>query len=162
MLPAGLAVPAGKLAHEVSWLDRLRHMILPALTLSIVGLPAIALHTRQKLTEVLHSDYCLFAFARGLDKWTVIRRHGLRNVLLPALTLQFASFAELFGGSVLAEQVFSYPGLGRAAVQAGLQSDVPLLLGITIFSALFVFIGNSIANALYGVVNPEIRSGSIG
>jgi len=162
LLPIGLAVPAGKLAADVTFFDRLRHMILPALTLSIVGLPTIALHTRQKLIEVLHSDYCLFAFARGQGKWAIIRRHGLRNTLLPAVTLQFASFAELFGGSVLAEQVFSYPGLGRTAVQAGLQGDMPLLLGITLFSALFVFIGNSIANALYGIFNPEIRSGSFG
>lgn len=158
-LPLGLAVPAGKLAADVTLWERLQHMILPALTLSIVGVSPIALHTRQKLVEVLHSDYCLFAYARGETKWQIIRRHGLRNVALPALTLQFASFSELFGGSVLAEQVFSYPGLGRTAVQAGLSADVPLLLGITLFSALFVFTGNSIANALYGVVDPELRGG---
>ena len=80
-------------------------------------------------------------------------------MLLPALTLQFASFAELFGGSVLAENVFSYPGLGSAAAAAGLNADVPLLLGITLFSALFVCVGNTIANLLYGVIDPQIRGG---
>ena len=73
------------------------------------------------------------------------------------MTLQFASFAELFGGSVMAENVFSYPGLGSAVSAAGLNSDLPLLLGVTLFSALFVCVGNLIANLLYGVVDPQIR-----
>ena len=130
---------------------------MPALTLSFVSFANIALHTRQKLIDVLNSEYVLFARARGEGRWTVLRRHGLRNMLLPALTLQFASFAELFGGSVLAENVFSYPGLGSAAAAAGLNADVPLLLGITLFSALFVCVGNTIANLLYGVIDPQIR-----
>ena len=108
---------------------------------------------------VLNSEYVLFAKARGESKWTILRRHGLRNVLLSALTLQFASFAELFGGSVMAENVFSYPGLGSAVSAAGLQGDVPLLLGVTLFSALFVCTGNMIANLLYGVIDPQIREG---
>ena len=105
------------------------------------------------------SDYARFARARGEGKWTFLRRHGLRNVALPALTLQFASFAELFGGSVLAENVFSYPGLGSAAAEAGLSGDVPLLLGIALFSALFVCVGNGAADLLYGAVDPRIREG---
>lgn len=117
----------------------------------------IALHTRQKLIDVMNSEYVLFARARGEGKWTILCRHGLRNILLPAITLQFASFAELFGGSVLAENVFSYAGLGTAVSAAGLNGDVPLLLGVTIFSALFVCAGNMIANLLYGVVDPQIR-----
>jgi peptide/nickel transport system permease protein len=157
MFPLGFSAPAGKLESEVSLADRVRHLILPALTLSIVGVSSIAMHTRQKLIDVLQSDYVLYAMARGEKKWTIVFRHGIRNIALPALTLQFASFAELFGGSVLAEQVFAYPGLGRTAVRAGMLSDVPLLLGITLFSALFVFSGNSIASALYYTLNPEIR-----
>jgi len=81
----------------------------------------------------------------------------LRNIALPAITLQFASFSELFGGSVLAEQVFSYPGLGQAAVQAGLRGDVPLLLGVVIFSALFVFAGNLTAELLYRLIDPRLK-----
>ena len=88
-----------------------------------------------------------------------MRRHGLRNVLLPAMTLQFASISEIIGGSVLVEQVFSYPGLGQAAVAAGTGSDVPLLLGITLITAAMVFAGNLIANLLYGVVDPRMRKG---
>jgi peptide/nickel transport system permease protein len=88
-----------------------------------------------------------------------VRRHGLRNIALPALTLQFASFSELFGGSVLAENVFSYPGLGSAASLAGIRGDAPLLLGVALFSVFFVFIGNLSANLLYGVLDPRIREG---
>lgn len=159
VLPIGLESPAGVLAADVTWTDRLRHLVLPALTLSILGVANIALHTRQKLVDVLESDYVLFARARGESEGDIMRRHGLRNIALPAVTLQFASFSELFGGTVLAEQVFSYPGLGRATVQAGLRGDVPLLLGAVIFSALFVFTGNLIADLLYRVIDPRTRAG---
>ena len=155
--PIGFSTPIGMLNSEVSVWQRLYHLFLPALTLSLMSFANIALHTRQKLIDVMESEYVLFARARGEGSWSLLRRHGLRNILLPALTLQFASFSELFGGSVLAENVFSYPGLGSAVSEAGLNSDVPLLLGVTLFSALFVCAGNLIANLLYGVVDPQIR-----
>ncbi|MBD2860420.1 ABC transporter permease [Paenibacillus oceani] len=155
--PVGLGTPAGVLAEQVTWSDRLEHMLLPALTLSIVGIAPIALHTRQKLSDVLGSDYILFARARGERGFRLFRRHGLRNIALPALSLHFAAFSELFGGAVLAEQVFSYPGLGQATVEAGLRGDVPLLLGIVLFSSLFVFAGNLIADLLYRLIDPRIR-----
>lgn len=155
--PIGFFSPIGVLSEDVTLWQKIYHLILPAVTLSLMSFANIALHTRQKLIDVLGSDYVLFAKARGESPRAILRRHGLRNILLPALTLQFASFAELFGGSVMAENVFSYPGLGSAAVAAGLQGDVPLLLGITLFSALFVCTGNLIANLLYGVVDPQIQ-----
>lgn len=155
--PIGFSSPIGVTSENVTIWQKLHHLILPAFTLSLMSFSNIALHTRQKLIDVLNSEYVLFAKARGEGKWTILRRHGLRNIVLPALTLQFASFAELFGGSVLAENVFSYPGLGSAVSAAGLQGDVPLLLGITLFSALFVCVGNMIANVLYGVIDPRIR-----
>ena len=157
--PLGLAVPIGKIESQVTWLERLHHLVLPALTLSITGIANIVLHTRQKLIDVLESDYVLFARARGETMKELVLRHGLRNIALPAITLQFASISELFGGSVLAERVFSYPGLGSTAVVAGMHADAPLLLGIALFSALFVFAGNLTANILYGVIDPQIREG---
>ena len=155
--PIGFSAPIGVAQEDVTIWQRLHHLALPAITLSLMSFANIALHTRQKLIDVLNSEYVLFARARGEGKWTILRRHGLRNILLPALTLQFASFAELFGGSVMAENVFSYPGLGSAVSAAGLNSDVPLLLGVTLFSALFVCVGNLIANLLYGIVDPQIQ-----
>ena len=157
--PLGLAVPIGKVESDVTWLERLHHLVLPALTLSITGIANIVLHTRQKLIDVMDSEYVLFARARGESLKELVLRHGLRNIALPAVTLQFASISELFGGSVLAERVFSYPGLGSTAVVAGMHADAPLLLGIVLFSALFVFAGNLTANILYGVIDPQIREG---
>ena len=155
--PIGFSSPIGVLSKDVTIWQKLHHLILPAFTLSLMSFANIALHTRQKLVDVLNSEYVLFAKARGEGRWTILCRHGLRNILFPALTLQFASFAELFGGSVMAENVFSYPGLGSAVSAAGLNSDVPLLLGVTLFSALFVCVGNMIANLLYGIIDPQIR-----
>ena len=155
--PIGFSAPIGVAKSDITIWQQLYHLALPAFTLSLMSFANIALHTRQKLIDVLHSEYVLFAHARGEGKWTTLQRHGLRNTLLPALTLQFASFAELFGGSVMAENVFSYPGLGSAVAAAGLNSDVPLLLGVTLFSALFVCVGNMIANLLYSIVDPQLR-----
>lgn len=155
--PIGFSTPIGVLTSDVSVWQRLHHLVLPALTLSFVSFAAVALHTRQKFVDVMESDYVLFARARGDSAGSILRRHGIRNTLLPVVTLQFASFGELFGGSILAENVFSYPGLGSAITVAGLNSDLPLLLGITLFSTLFVFTGNMTANALYQFVDPRIR-----
>lgn len=157
--PFALSTPIGKIGADVTWAERLHHVVLPALTLAVTGVSAITLHTRQKMIDCLGTNYMLFAEARGETLWQRVLRHGLRNVMIPAITLHFASFAELFGGAILTEVVFSYPGLGSAVTLAGLRGDVPLLLGISFFSAIFVFVGNLIANILYAVVNPEIRKG---
>lgn len=160
-LPIGLGVPTGVLAEDVTILDKLKHLLLPAITLSIVGVANIALHTRGKLLDVLSSEYILFAKAKGEKGFGMIRRHALRNIALPAITLQFAAFSELFGGSILAEQIFSYPGLGQALVESGLKGDVPLLLGLVIFSTIFVFIGNLVADIFYYLIDPRMKAGKV-
>ena len=159
ILPVGFSIPEGMGAEGAGIGERIVHAILPAAALSLTGISNIALQTREKMVEVMESDYVLFARARGDSERSIVWRHGIRNVALPALTLQFASVSEIFGGSVLVEQVFSYPGLGQAATAAGLGSDVPLLLGITIISAAIVFAGNTAASLLYGIVDPRIRRG---
>ena len=142
--PAGQSPEAAKLLAEA------------ALEVAAAALAAVAVHVRQ---EVRHRHVEERARAQGESTWGLIWHHGLRNVALPAITLQFASLDELFGGSVLAEQVFSYPGLGQATVQAGLRSDVPLLLGIVLFSTSFIYIGNTLADLIYRLVDPRIRLG---
>lgn len=158
--PICCATPPGVSPDDATLWQRLHHLILPAATLSVIGVAQIALHTREKTIDAMNSEYALFALAQGETRSGVAWRHAVRNVALPAVTLQFASLGELFGGSVLAEQVFSYPGLGQATVEAGIRGDVPLLLGITLFSAVFVFSGNLIADILYGVLDPRIRIGA--
>ena len=157
--PIGFSVPIGVSAADVTLADAAHHLVLPALTLSVTGVANIALHTREKVVDVLESDYVRFARARGESELSVIVHHGLRNVALPAVTLQCAFVSEIFGGSVLVEQVFSYPGLGQAAVTAGLGGDVALLAGIALVSAALVFGGNLLANILYGVLDPRMRVG---
>ncbi len=157
--PIGFSVPIGVSAADVTLTDAVHHLVLPALTLSVTGVANIALHTREKVVDVLESDYVRFARARGESELSVIVHHGLRNVALPAVTLQCAFISEIFGGSVLVEQVFSYPGLGQAAVTAGLGGDVALLAGIALVSAALVFGGNLLANILYGVLDPRMRVG---
>lgn len=158
LFPVGLAGPTGVPASEVTPIQRLHHFALPALTLSMVGVANIAMHTRERMTDVLTSDYVHFARARGEARCQVFWNHGLRNSVAPAVTLQFAYFAELFGGSVLAETVFSYPGLGSALTAAALGGDVALLLGIVLLSAIFVFTGNLIADLINAGVDPRLRS----
>ena len=157
--PIGFSVPIGVSAADVTLADAVHHLVLPALTLSVTGVANIALHTREKVVDVPESDYVRFARARGESELSVIVHHGLRNVALPAVTLQCAFISEIFGGSVLVEQVFSYPGLGQAAVTAGLGGDVALLAGIALVSAALVFGGNLLANILYGVLDPRMRIG---
>lgn len=157
IFPIGLGAPIGMESAQVTFADRLSHAFMPALTLGLTGISSIALHTKAKMEEVMDSPYVLYAKARGESLFHIVRCHGLRNILLPAVTLQFASISEIFGGSVLVEQVFSYPGLGQAAIAAGLGSDVPLLLGITLISSLLVFGGNLAADLLYHVVDPRMR-----
>ena len=159
LFPIGLGTPIGMLSDEVTWLDQIKHMVLPALTLSIIGVSNITLHTRQKVMDVLESEFIRFARAKGEEGFRLFARHGLRNTLFPAISVHFASFGELFGGAILAEQVFSYPGLGQAIVQAGMNSDVPLLLGIVVFSTLFVFIGNLLADLLYYLIDVRMKNG---
>ena len=157
--PLGFSVPIGVDAAQVSWAQKLHHLVLPAIVLGIANAPSIALHTRQKTIDVLGSEYARFARSRGEKGTQVLQRHGLRNLVLPAITIECASVGEVFGGSVLVEQVFSYPGLGQAAVTAGLGGDAPLLVAIALVSACVVFAGNACADVLYALIDPRIREG---
>lgn len=157
LFPIGFGVPIGVRSTDATFMEWASRLVLPTLTLSVVGVAPIAMYTRNELVQVLSSDFVLFAKTRGERGWDLVRNHGIRNVLLPAITLQFLSFSELFGGAVLVEQVFSYPGIGQTAVAAGLQSDVPLLLGIVLISAIFVFVGNLLADISYYFIDPRIK-----
>ncbi len=157
LLPMGLASPVGVPVESAGLTERIRHLLLPAVTLGLTGVSKITLQTGEKFRQILESDYVLFARSRGESTAQIIQRHGLRNVLLPFVTLQFGAISELFGGSVLAETVFTYPGLGNVTVQSALKGDIPLFIGIALFSALFVFGGNLIADILYVIIDPRIR-----
>ncbi|MGL5289259.1 MAG: ABC transporter permease, partial [Aeromonas sp.] len=144
--------PGLSAAQASSWM-RLQHLVLPIITLALLGMGNIALHTRGQVAEVLDSDFIRFARAQGDGGWPMLRFHVLRHALTPALCLQFASLGELIGGSLLAEKVFSYPGLGQATVDAGLRGDIPLLMGIVLFCTVLIFLGNTVASWLLARIN---------
>lgn len=155
--PVCCAAPIGMLPGKVTTLQFLHHLILPLIALTVLGVAQIALHTRAKMVEIMQSDYALYAKAQGASQLEIAVCHGARNAALPAITVLFASLGELFGGSVLAEKVFAYAGLGSATVEAGIRGDVPLLLALTLFLTVFVFIGNSIADMFNRVIDPRMH-----
>lgn len=157
--PLGLSVPIGAGSSDISIADRLAHLVLPVLTLSVVSAPGVVLQAREKAVDVLASDYARFSLARGEAGAGFVARHVLRNAAVPVVTLQLSSIGELIGASVLVEQVFSYPGLGQAAVVAGVGGDAPLLVGIALASSALVFAGNASADALRRLIDPRVREG---
>lgn len=156
--PACCAAPIGTLPGEASLLERLHHLVLPAATLSVIGVSPVLLHTRQATIEVLASDHVTFARAQGESLRSIVLHRVARNAATPALMLQFAAVGELFGGSVLAEQVFTYPGLGEATTQAALRQDVPLLLGVVLVTAVFVFVGNALGDLAHRRIDSRVRA----
>jgi peptide/nickel transport system permease protein len=155
--PVCCAAPPGMSPEQATWTDTIRHLALPVLALSILGIAQTTMHTRAKMIEVMQSDYVAHAFAQGGRLGEIVLRHGVRNAALPALTIQFTLIGELFGGSLLAEQVFTYPGLGKATVEAGLRGDVPLMLAISICAVVIVSLGNATADALHVLFDPRVR-----
>ena len=158
--PICCAWTPGSDAETATWGDKLHHLILPCIALGLLGVGNIALHTRAKVAEVMNSEFIRYARAQGDKGWSLVRFHILRHAITPALCLQFASLGELLGGSLLAEKVFAYPGLGQATIDAGLHGDIPLLMGIVMFCAMLVFCGNSIANGLLHRLNRGLRGQS--
>ena len=154
--PIGFSSPINTSAQDAAIQQILYHAILPALTLSIVGVANIALHTREKTIDVMNSKYIMFAQTRGMGRKRALLKIGLRNLSLPAISPQFASIAEIISGAVLIEQVFSYPGLGQATIGAAFGGDYNLLVGIAVFTAVIVFVGNVLANIISSKVDPRI------
>jgi ABC-type dipeptide/oligopeptide/nickel transport system permease component len=138
--------------------DVARHMILPAFTLGIVMLGQYALVTRAGMLETLSEDYILAAKARGFARGHIIRRHALRNGLLPLSTLIALSFGSIAGGAILIETVFSWPGIGRTIFTALNTRDWPLLQGAFLVITLTVIAANLIADLLYVKLDPRVTS----
>lgn len=132
-------------------------LVMPALSLGAYYMSAIARLIRASLIDVLQQDYIRTARAKGLSQWRVVVRHGLRNALIPVITVQGMYFASLLGGALVTEIIFAWPGIGRLAVQAIQNRDFPLVQAIVLLAAL-VFVGiNLIIDLLYVVLNPRIR-----
>ena len=138
--------------------DRLKHMVLPAATLGLVLYGEYALIVRSAMLETLGEDYILTARAKGLRNWAIVRRHALRNSLLPITTLVALSLGYVIGGAILVETVFSYPGIGLLTYNAIQARDYPLLQASFLFLTLSVVLANYVADLLYFRLDPRITT----
>ena len=158
LLPtAGLYSP-GQQGFDL--VDRLRHLVLPAMTLSLQLVAVYSRYMRASLLDVMSSDHIRAARGRGLPERIVIVRHGVRNALLPVSAQAATDAGALVGGLVVTERVFQYPGMGRLFLDAMFGGDYPVLLASVMISAAAVFVVNLAADLFYGVLDPRIRRGA--
>lgn len=142
----------------VSGVNGWKSYVLPAIVLGWSSAGTIARLTRSNLLETLEEDYIRTAWAKGLKQSGVIVRHAFKNALLPVITMMAIQVASLLSGAVITETVFAIPGVGRLAVSAISSRDMPLLQGTVIFTTALIILGNLIADVLYSVIDPRIRS----
>ncbi len=135
----------------------LQNLILPAITLGIRPLAIITQLTRSSMLDVLNQDYIRTAYAKGLNKRTVVFKHALRNALNPVITAITGWFAELLAGAFFVEYIFGWKGIGKVTVDALDKLDYPVVMGSVLFSAAFFIVINILADILYGVVDPRVR-----
>jgi peptide/nickel transport system permease protein len=141
-------------------LDRLHHLVLPALTLATLGIAYYARLVRSELGDQLHEDYVRTARAKGVSERDVITRHALRNAVGPLVALIGIDLGVLLGGAVVTEYIFAWPGLGREVLQAILEVDLPLILGVVLVSAVAIAIASLVADLVHLWIDPRLRDGS--
>ena len=140
-------------------LDIADHLILPTITLALIGFGGTMLLTRASMLETLREDYILTARAKGLPAKTIRDRHAARNALLPVTTSLVISLAFLIGGGVVTETVFSWPGMGQTLLNAALTEDIPLVIGAFTFIAVLALVAHMVVDILYTYLDPRIRVG---
>jgi peptide/nickel transport system permease protein len=134
-----------------------RHFVMPVLVLGFLNLAEITRYTRSAMLEAFGSDYIRTARAKGLSPARIVIAHALKNSLLPVLTILGIVLPRLLGGAVVTESVFGWPGIGRLAVQAAQTRDYPLIMGLTLTTALMVVSINLAVDLLYAAVDPRVR-----
>jgi len=137
--------------------DSVWHLALPALVLGLAEAAALIRYTRSSMLEVIQQDYVRAARAKGLRETTVIYRHALRNALIPLVTVIALGLPRLFGGAVIVEAVFGWPGIGTLALTAVQARDYPVIMAINLISAVTILLSNLLADVTYAVIDPRIR-----
>jgi peptide/nickel transport system permease protein len=160
LFPVGGAVDP--VMHEymgfgARFVDRLWHLALPALTLTALASAAVARYQRAALLDVLPADYIRTARLKGLSEREILRRHALRNALLPIITMIGLSFPALLTGTFFVEKIFAWPGMGYAVVSAIGTRDYPLVMGGVIIGSIMVTLGSLLADLLYALADPRLR-----
>ncbi len=138
-------------------LDRLRHLILPVMTLALVGTAHYVRYLRASMLETIRQDYVRTARAKGLAETVVIGRHALKNAAIPLVTVAALDLPELFVGALVTETIFGWPGMGRLYWDAATRGDYPIIMGILIVAAGLIITANLIADVLYAYLDPRIR-----
>jgi len=138
-------------------MDRIWHLTVPAMMSAIAGTAVLSRYVRSQMLEVIHQDYIRTARAKGLPEDQVIYRHGLRNALLPFITMFGLTIPGLIGGSVIFETIFAWPGMGRLGYEAILARDFPVILTLNFISAVLVLLGTLVSDILYAVADPRIK-----
>ncbi|MBN1405687.1 MAG: ABC transporter permease [Candidatus Omnitrophica bacterium] len=141
-------------------LDVARHLVLPVFVSAFVSLAGMSRYIKTNMIEVLHKDYIRTARAKGLSESKVIYKHALKNALLPVITILGLSIPGLISGSVIAETIFSIPGMGRLAFEAVMARDYPVIMAELVIGAVLTLLGNLIADATYSWADPRIRVGN--
>jgi peptide/nickel transport system permease protein len=145
------------LAWSARLLDDARHLVLPVIVLGVGGAASTLRYMRAGLLEVLSQDYVRAARAKGLREHTVVMKHAMRNALLPVVTLLGLSLPGLVGGTIVIEQVFSWPGMGTLTLDAIAQRDYPVIMATTFLSGAVVVLGNLLTDLTYAALDPRIR-----
>jgi peptide/nickel transport system permease protein len=161
LFPVGGAVDAvmhDYMGFGARIVDRLRHLLLPALTLTVLAAPGVARYQRAALLDVLPADYIRTARLKGLTEREILRRHALRNALLPIISLLGLSFPALLTGAFFIEKIFTWPGMGLAVVTAIGTRDYPLVVGGVILGSIMVTVGSLLADLLYAWADPRLRA----
>lgn len=147
--------------QDAHWLyrgmDQLWHLVIPSVMSALAGVAILSRYVRSQMLEVIGQDYIRTARAKGLDQDSVIYRHALRNALLPFVTMFGLMLPGLIGGSVIIEQIFAWPGIGRLGYDAILARDFPVILTINFIAAALTLAGTFLSDILYAVVDPRIR-----
>ena len=154
VLPSGNMFTVGE---SFSLVDRIKHLVLPVVTLLVLNLATLTRYTRSAMIEVLGQDYIRTARAKGLTSRAVIYRHALRNALIPVVTIIGVFLPNAVAGAAITETVFAWPGMGLLAVNAADTRDYPVVLGATLTVAVIVVLSNLLTDLLYGVLDPRIR-----
>ena len=137
---------------DIAW-----HMFLPVLVLTMLSTGSLTRYFRTSMLEVIRQDYIRTARAKGLKERTVIFKHALRNALLPAITLMGFELPALFGGAIILEKIFIWPGVGQVYLESISMRDYPFMLGFTVFISVLTLIGNLLSDVLYDAADPRIR-----
>ncbi len=140
-----------------SLLDSLSHLVLPAVVLGLAEAAPLIRYTRSSLLEVIRQDYVTVARAKGLSERLVLYRHALRNALIPLVTVIALSLPRLFGGTVIIETVFAWPGMGTLAITAVRERDYPVIMAINLISAVLILSSNLLADMVYAFIDPRIK-----